>query len=464
MDAIFIDSKGNKKNFLYQYDVDQTFVIENFEYTKAPKVHFSIKSIKTALSVGSTLDKNKNLYVTIPDMLLTYGENIIAYLYVEGVSNSSTIETVFISVVPRKRQANYIYTEEFFVRSINGAIMAKDNGISEVALWADRNERNEDRKGYFVSVSYDAYNDNLIVTKATSINDVYGVVVDKTGIVSNCAESKLDNEGDLLQQYAYICTSGFAVVIDNNTCSVGSLCVPNNLGTAVPSSNSVGYKVVSRIDDRHILIFVDPSMKSMNDFQSSIDYVDNSLSLHSKNKENPHNVQKSQIGLSNVDNTSDLKKPVSEAQSKAINDAKQEILDKLITKADLVDGVVPLSQLPSQVKERRVVDNIAARDAIEDKFSNLQVYVIDATGDNTVSKGGADYLYDGTNWIKTGESESMDVVLSSHASTHAAGGSDAISPASIGAVSQADFDALKEQVEELAAFIEGIKNADVNQY
>ena len=45
MDAIFIDKNGNRKNFLYQYDVGQTFIIEDFPYSKAPKAQFSIKSI-----------------------------------------------------------------------------------------------------------------------------------------------------------------------------------------------------------------------------------------------------------------------------------------------------------------------------------------------------------------------------------------------------------------------------------
>ncbi len=74
--------------------------------------------------------------------------------------------------------------------------------------------------------------------------------------------------------------------------------------------------------------------------------------------------------------------------------------------------LVPLSHLPSQVKERRVVNTIAERNAIADKFSGLQVYVKDASADPGVTSGGADYLWDGAAWIKTGEAESMDVVLS----------------------------------------------------
>lgn len=44
-----------------------------------------------------------------------------------------------------------------------------------------------------------------------------------------------------------------------------------------------------------------------------------SVATHEAKKDNPHNVSKEQVGLSNVDNTSDLDKPVSTATQQAIN-------------------------------------------------------------------------------------------------------------------------------------------------
>lgn len=80
-------------------------------------------------------------------------------------------------------------------------------------------------------------------------------------------------------------------------------------------------------------------------------------------------------------------------------------------KADLVNGVIPISQIPNEVKEVRIVANIAARNAMTGLFAGLSVYVTDATGDTTVNSGGAYYLYNGTGWIKTAEAESLDLVL-----------------------------------------------------
>lgn len=55
--------------------------------------------------------------------------------------------------------------------------------------------------------------------------------------------------------------------------------------------------------------------------QANIDNVAADLSTHEQDTNNPHNVTKAQVGLGNVDNTSDADKPVSTAQATAISDA-----------------------------------------------------------------------------------------------------------------------------------------------
>jgi phage-related tail fiber protein len=75
------------------------------------------------------------------------------------------------------------------------------------------------------------------------------------------------------------------------------------------------------------------------------------------------------------------------------------------------NGLVPVNFIPNEFKEIRIVGDIAGRDAINDKFVGLSVYVKDATADENVAKGGAYYLWDGFVWLKTAESESLDVVL-----------------------------------------------------
>lgn len=86
-----------------------------------------------------------------------------------------------------------------------------------------------------------------------------------------------------------------------------------------------------------------------NDVHAEINRLENELNMHGDNQNNPHNVSKDQVGLANVDNTSDANKPISNATQTA-----------LANKADLVGGKVPESQLPSFVDDVLVFANIGA--------------------------------------------------------------------------------------------------------
>lgn len=64
------------------------------------------------------------------------------------------------------------------------------------------------------------------------------------------------------------------------------------------------------------------------------------LEAHTSNTENPHSVTKSQIGLGNADNTSDMDKPISRAMQEAfdsINEAIEQISGIVADKSDKAD-------------------------------------------------------------------------------------------------------------------------------
>ena len=580
MDVIFIDQKGNKKNFLYQYDKGQYLVIKDWEYDVAPKVEYQMGTLKTALSVTPVLE-GTTVRCRIPDTLIAIGDDIVVYLYVEDAARGEVVMTFFISVRPRKRPSDYTFPSEMFAISINGTTISSIPGFGEVAMWEDGNPNKETRYGYFVNVTYG--DDGLTIKKATSVNDVYGVVIDRLGFAANCPDDRLASTGYLKTDYGFICCSGFATVIDNGRCTVGGMCVPNSDGTAIPTTNTVGFKVLDRVDSTHILIFTEPSMGTINYFQDNINTINTNISnhladqsnphavtaeqvglglvpnvttndqtptytvattltkltsgeklstafgkiakaivvliAHIANKSNPHEVTRAQVGLGNVDNTADVDKPVSTAvnleltrieelvnttqenidahstrtdnphsvtaeqvglgnvnntsdMDKPISTAVQTALDK---KASLVDGKIPKEQLPDDSFDNIVVETIADRDALS-PFAGLLVHVKDASGDSSVSSAYADYIYDGETWAitggATGSSGTADSVSwanitgkpssyipSAHASTHATGGSDPIIPADIGAVSQTDFDTLVETVNNLATLTDATTGA-----
>lgn len=76
-----------------------------------------------------------------------------------------------------------------------------------------------------------------------------------------------------------------------------------------------------------------------------------------------------------------------------------------------MSGKIPTSQIPAIFKEAIVVDNISARDALS-VFSGMHTLVLDATDDNTVESGGAEYVFNGTSWQKISELNNLDMIVS----------------------------------------------------
>lgn len=60
-------------------------------------------------------------------------------------------------------------------------------------------------------------------------------------------------------------------------------------------------------------------LKNQSGITADIDAVQSNLETHINNKSNPHKVTKAQVGLGNVDNTSDANKPISNATRTALN-------------------------------------------------------------------------------------------------------------------------------------------------
>lgn len=90
-----------------------------------------------------------------------------------------------------------------------------------------------------------------------------------------------------------------------------------------------------------------------------------SLNEHVLSKNNPHEVTKSQIGLNNVDNTSDINKPVSTAQQNALDAALAQsnyYTDAKI--ADLIDGA---PETLDTLKE--VADALAENETVMDALN-----------------------------------------------------------------------------------------------
>ena len=113
----------------------------------------------------------------------------------------------------------------------------------------------------------------------------------------------------------------------------------------------------------------------------SITSVQNSLDTHKSDTNNPHEVTKTQIGLGNVNNTSDLDKPVSTATQTKL-DTK---VDKITGKSLVSDTeITKLSQLPNKATlDSSIAD---AKKAGTDAQSNLNTHISNLENPHEVTK------------------------------------------------------------------------------
>ena len=111
--------------------------------------------------------------------------------------------------------------------------------------------------------------------------------------------------------------------------------------TAVKAVNDKADAHIARVDNPHAVTKAQVGLGNVNntsdankpvstaqaaaiaDAKQAGTYAQQLANAHIARTDNPHSVTKAQVGLGNVDNTSDINKPVSTLQAKAIADAKQ---------------------------------------------------------------------------------------------------------------------------------------------
>ena len=96
---------------LYQWDLNQTLEIRGLNVATAPQIHFSVRGIKAALVTQSVISDNV-ITVKIPNLILQYGKDVNAYVYIAENDAKSTVKTIIIPVVSRAKPADYVYDED----------------------------------------------------------------------------------------------------------------------------------------------------------------------------------------------------------------------------------------------------------------------------------------------------------------------------------------------------------------
>ena len=115
-----------------------------------------------------------------------------------------------------------------------------------------------------------------------------------------------------------------------------------------------------------------------------LDLINESLSNHTTDELNPHKVKKTQIGLGNVDNTSDINKPVSTVQQNAIDEALYQSNYYTDTKiAELINGAPEtldtLKEVADAIEEdKSIVDALDAAIGTKANQNELNTHINNA--------------------------------------------------------------------------------------
>ncbi len=117
---------------------------------------------------------------------------------------------------------------------------------------------------------------------------------------------------------------------------------------------------------------------------NAINQVQSNLDEHLSNYENPHNVTKTQIGLSNVDNTSDKNKPISDAAKQAL-DTKMNKSGGIFTGNVGVQGNLSVSgtTITKDTETLKVQDNVIVTNANKIELLDLSGLAINKNDTQT---------------------------------------------------------------------------------
>ncbi len=107
--------------------------------------------------------------------------------------------------------------------------------------------------------------------------------------------------------------------------------------------------------------------RSDNEIKDKHNALVDALSKHSENKENPHGVTKEQLGLSNVDNTADIDKPISRAVETALSEhSENKANPHSVTKAQLglsnVDNTADMDKPVSHATREAILEHSENRE------------------------------------------------------------------------------------------------------
>lgn len=105
------DKSGADLKYIFQWDTNRDAIIKDIEFTEDIEVHICHVDSNEALVVTPSMTDG-NIIVSIPNILLQRAAPVILYIVNKPTSDSfCTTRTARITVVPKAKPHDYVYTE-----------------------------------------------------------------------------------------------------------------------------------------------------------------------------------------------------------------------------------------------------------------------------------------------------------------------------------------------------------------
>ncbi len=281
---------------------------------------------------------------------------------IENITSSSIDKLVVTSIPDTDGQGNINITKTNLssgvssdsklnldiVSSTNNGLMTKESYTLLETLQSTVNNL-QTAGGKYIGQSFDTKADlnNYVVPDTVNQGDFTFVQTD-------------ESKNNSTTQYAWSGTQWQFVIIVNEE-SIG-IATTTSLGV-VKSLNSNG-KVFVETDGTMSVVGYD----SIN---SNITSIGNDLDDHVQDYNNPHQVTKAQIGLGNVDNTSDANKPISSAVNTALN-LKANTAD-VYTKTDIDNKLTVGGDLTGSIPNLQIAANTVGNTELQDGINHSKI-------------------------------------------------------------------------------------------
>ena len=268
---------------------------------------------------------------------------------------------------------------------------------------------------------------NILTNRINSI-DLGSDVNELSGLISDHIQDQFNPHHVSLAQLGGVSTDNFTAHIENTNnphqvtkeqLNLGN--VDNTSDLNKPISTAVQLKFTELEESINLLFDSTEQFTSINqqlqrlnshliDFNNphqvtlaQLNGVSNSsFNDHITNYANPHQVTKTQIGLGNVDNTSDLNKPISTATQSAIDDINENI-------SDINNDISEINSiLDTPFTGEQLADNCITTDKIVDKA--ITVNKIQDSGNNKVLISNLGEV----SWDKISTNELKDNIITSN--------------------------------------------------